>query len=144
MLGDRERGEDRGDDRGTRLRHEEQPPPVRAVGHGAAEEPEREPWNRPRKADESEIERSQVRDAILDRELHDEPAETELLHPRPDVRDDEPDPEETEVAVFERRERRGASWFGCGGLIEAFRLEGRSEALLLCRHAVESVCGVAR
>src|SRR2546428_7325885 len=135
VLGDREGGADRGDDRGARLGHEEQPPPVRAVGHGAAEEPERKPRDRPRKADEPEIERSQVRDAILDRELHDEPAEAELLHPCPDVRDDEPDPEETEIAVFERRERRGASWFGGGGLIEAFRLEGRSEALLLRRHA---------
>src|SRR3989441_7088422 len=113
----------RRDDSRAGLRDEQQAPTVRAVGHDAAEESERESRDRPREPREPEIEGSELRHAVLGRELDDEPAEPELLHPRPDVRDHKPDPEEAEIAVLERRPGRGAAGFGRRGLVQRLGLE---------------------
>src|SRR5207237_9662152 len=106
----------------------------------AAEEAEGKCGQRARQANEAEIERCALRDAVLDRELHDEPPEPELLHPRPDVRDDETDPEETEIAVLERRPRGGAAGLGSGSFVEAFGLKFGGE--LFCGHVRRECMGV--
>src|SRR6202022_1055135 len=72
---------------------------------------------------EGEIERGERGHAVLDRELGDEPAQAELLHPGADVRNDEADPKETEIAMLERRPGRGAAGLGGRGLVEPFGLE---------------------
>src|SRR5439155_10406938 len=96
--------------------------------------------DRAREADEAEVERRELRDAVLHRELHDEPAETEDLHPGADVRHDEAGPEEAEIAVAERRDERGATGFGGTGLVErAFHLQLGSEALFRHRSSVREV-----
>ena len=104
LLGDRERGEDQGDDRGGDLRDHEKSSTVRAIGHCSPEQTECETGDRARQTDETEIERSQLRHAVADRELDHQPPEPVDLHPRSDVRDDEAEPEESEVAELERRE----------------------------------------
>ena len=142
--GDREGREHRRGDGGARLGEGEQAPAIRAIGDDAAEKPEREAGQRAREADEAEVERRELRNAVPDCELHDEPAEAELLHPCPDVRDDEPDPEEAEVAIKKCREGRGAAGLGGGGFVERFVVEIGGERVLICGHARSSVPQAAR
>src|SRR5439155_24483782 len=108
-VGDRERREDPCGDARRALRDHEEATAIRAVGDDTRDKAERQAGDRAREPDEAEVERRELRDAVLHRELHDEPAETEDLHPGPDVRDDESGPEQTEIAVAERRDERGAA-----------------------------------
>ena len=140
LIRDRKDREDGRGDRRARLREQEQTTAIGAIGDDAAEEAEGKTGKRARKADEAEIEGGELRDTVLDRELDDEPSETELLHPRPDVRDDEADPEQPEIAVLERRPRGGAARLGGGSFVESFGLEFGGE--LFCGHVQRECMGV--
>ena len=95
---------------------------------------------RAREAHQAEVERSELRDAVLDRELDDQPSQAELLHPRPDVRDDEADPEQPEIAVLERRPGGGAAGLRSRSFIESFGLELGGE--VVCGHVLRECMGV--
>ena len=134
MLCDREDGQDAGDHRRAGLRDDEQAPAVGAIRDDAAEEPERDPRDRASQPDEAEVEGREVRGAVADSELHDEPAQPVDLHPRADVRDDEAEPEEAEVAVLEGREHRGAAGLVSACFVQTLGLELRGDALLCSAH----------
>src|SRR5207248_9142788 len=69
LIRDREESENgRGDCR-ARLCDKQEAPAIGAIGDNAAEEAEGEPGKRAGEADEAEIERRELRDAVLDREL---------------------------------------------------------------------------
>ena len=104
--------------------HDEETAAIRAVRDDAAEETEREPGDRAREPDQTEVERRELRGGVPDRQLHDEPPEAELLHPRADVRHEQADPEEAEVTVEERRQRRRPTGVGRGRFIEGLGLGG--------------------
>src|SRR5438309_1690161 len=123
-----------------RLRADQQAPPIGTIGDDPAEEAEGEPRERAGEPDETQIEGGELRDAVFDRELDDEPAKAELLHPRPDVRDDEAGPKEPEIAMLERRPCRGAAGLGGRGFVEPFGLEFGGELFL--GHLLRECMGV--
>ena len=89
----------------------------------APEESEGQPGDRAGEADEAEVERGELGDAVAHREQHDEIALPEHLHPRPDVRDEEPEPEQPEVAIAKRSDRGGAPRLDVRGEVGGGALE---------------------
>ena len=99
LPGDREEREEQRVERRRGLRHEQQASPVCVVRHDSGEQPEGEARQRAREAEQADVEGREVRDAVADRELHDEVAEAKQLHPAAHVRDHHADPEQAEVPV---------------------------------------------
>src|ERR1043165_7727803 len=80
------------------LRRKHEALAVVAVGHRAAEDPERDRRHGAEKTVEAQLQR-RVRDVV------EHPADRRHLHPRADVADEETDPEEAEIAEAQRGER---------------------------------------
>ncbi len=98
--------EHREQQRGARHRHvghEEHAAAREAIGHDPGERREQENRRRARRADDPQIERRLVRRA---RHPSDEVAHRGELHPRPEVRNEQPEPEQPKIAETQRREHR--------------------------------------
>ncbi len=81
------------------------------IGDDAGQRREQQDRDRPRRADDAEIERRSMRRAG---HLRDEESHRGELHPRAEIRDQQTEPEQPEVAIAQRREnRRSASEADC-------------------------------
>ena len=99
VLGEHEQREREGGGHLHVLRSEQQLPAIVPIGDDAADEREEQDRQLAEEVVEPEVEASDLR------ELEDEPALRDLLHPGADRRGERPEPEHREIAVGERGER---------------------------------------
>ena len=85
-------------ERGAGLGDEHQPPPIVRIGHDAGEHREGDDRHDPHEPDHAE--RQPL--AIRRRQQRDMPQQRRVLHVRAGEREQEPDPEQAEVAMLER------------------------------------------